>query len=105
MRFRKRLGDLAGRLTFAAKVTAAISKEPLIKIRREEFTEISEDAVTVLATGPLTSDALSQEIGRLSGSTNVCGEGDSSNLQRASHQNPPRRIHRNQRGCGYRPGH
>src|ERR1043166_3977898 len=36
------------RLTFAAKVTEAISKEPLIKINREEFTQISEDAITVL---------------------------------------------------------
>src|ERR1043166_2502524 len=59
------------RLTFAAKVTEAISKEPLIKINREEFTQISEDAITVLASGPLTSDALSQEIARLSGSTHL----------------------------------
>src|SRR5215813_5879112 len=59
------------RLTFAAKVTETISKEPLIKIRREEFTQIGEDAITVLATGPLTSDALSQEIARLSGSTHL----------------------------------
>jgi methylenetetrahydrofolate--tRNA-(uracil-5-)-methyltransferase len=59
------------RLTFAAKVTEAISKEPLIKIHREEFTEVSQDAITILATGPLTSDALSQEITRLSGSTHL----------------------------------
>jgi methylenetetrahydrofolate--tRNA-(uracil-5-)-methyltransferase len=59
------------RLTFAAKVTEAISKEPLIKIRREEFAQISADAITVLATGPLTSDALSLEIARLSGSTHL----------------------------------
>src|ERR1043165_2266656 len=54
------------RLTFAAKVTETISKEPLIKIHREEFRQISEDVITVLATGPLTSDALSHEIARLS---------------------------------------
>jgi methylenetetrahydrofolate--tRNA-(uracil-5-)-methyltransferase len=59
------------RLTFAAKVTETISKEPLIKIQREEFTQVSEDAITVLASGPLTSDALSQEIARLSGSTHL----------------------------------
>ena len=59
------------RLTFAAKVTEVISKEPLIKIRREEFTQVGEDAITILATGPLTSDALSQEIARLSGSTHL----------------------------------
>lgn len=59
------------RLAFAAKVTEVISKEPLITIRREEFTQVGEDAITVLATGPLTSDALSQEIARLSGSTHL----------------------------------
>src|ERR1043165_7151648 len=59
------------RLTFAAKVTETISKEPLIKIHREEFRQISEDVITVLATGPLTSDALSHEIARLSGSTHL----------------------------------
>src|SRR3954453_11766927 len=45
------------RLTFAAKVTVAISQEPLITIRREEFTQVNENEITVLATGPLTSDA------------------------------------------------
>src|SRR5437016_5928661 len=59
------------RLTFAAKVTAAISQEPLITIRREEFTQIDEDAIIILATGPLTSDALSLEIARLSGSNHL----------------------------------
>src|SRR5215510_2251742 len=53
------------RLTFAAKVTEAICKQPLIKIHREEFTQVSQDAITILATGPLTSAALSQEITRL----------------------------------------
>src|SRR5437667_11528435 len=59
------------RLAFAAKVTEVVSKEPLITVRREEFTQVGEDAITVLATGPLTSDALSQEIARLSGSTHL----------------------------------
>ncbi len=56
---------------FAAKVTAAISNEPLITIHREEFTQVDEEAITILATGPLTSDALSPEIARLSGSTHL----------------------------------
>ncbi len=30
---------------------------PLIEVIREEITEIPEDAITVIATGPLTSDA------------------------------------------------
>ncbi len=49
--------------TFAAKVTEAISAEPNIKVIRQEFTQITEeDGLTVIATGPLTSDALSGEI-------------------------------------------
>ena len=57
------------RLEFSRRVTEAISREPLIAVRRAEVTQISEDAITVIATGPLTSDALSQEIVRLSSSS------------------------------------
>src|SRR5258705_3364050 len=45
------------RTTFAAQVTEAISREPLIQIRREEAIEVREDEITIIATGPLTSDA------------------------------------------------
>ena len=34
---------------------------------REEITEIPEDAITVIATGPLTSDALAEKIHALNG--------------------------------------
>jgi len=50
---------------FAAKVTEAISREPSIRIRREETTQVGEDEITIIATGPLTSDALADEIARL----------------------------------------
>jgi len=60
------------REVFAAKVTEAISAEPKIKVVRQEITRIEEaDGLTVVATGPLTSDALSQEIARLSGSDHL----------------------------------
>jgi len=59
------------RATFAARVTEAISRAPLITIRREEVTHIDENQITIVATGPLTSDALSQEIGRLSGASHL----------------------------------
>ena len=55
------------RATFAARVTEIISREPLISIRREEVAGIDEDEITIIATGPLTSASLSQEIGRLCG--------------------------------------
>ena len=54
---------------FSEAVTAAIEREPLIHVIREEVTRIDEhDGITIIATGPLTSDALASEIGRLSGS-------------------------------------
>jgi methylenetetrahydrofolate--tRNA-(uracil-5-)-methyltransferase len=53
------------RTTFAVKVTETISREPLIAIRREEVCTIDERQITIIATGPLTSDALSREIVRL----------------------------------------
>jgi methylenetetrahydrofolate--tRNA-(uracil-5-)-methyltransferase len=53
---------------FSRKVTEAISREPLITIRREEVTRVEPDQLTIIATGPLTSDALSREIVRLSSS-------------------------------------
>ncbi len=59
------------RATFAAKVTDAISREPLITIRREEVTQIDEEQLTIIATGPLTSDALSREVARLSGASHL----------------------------------
>src|SRR5215472_3990960 len=55
------------RVTFAARVTEALSREPRIRVRREEVTRIDESSgITVIATGPLTSDALASEIMRLS---------------------------------------
>jgi methylenetetrahydrofolate--tRNA-(uracil-5-)-methyltransferase len=56
------------RVTFAARVTQAISDEPRITVRREEVTSIEESGqqITVIATGPLTSEALAEEIARLS---------------------------------------
>jgi len=57
------------RNAFSQRVTARISHEPLIQIRREEITSIPEDRTCIIATGPLTSDALSREIARLSGSS------------------------------------
>src|SRR4030095_6866751 len=54
------------RAAFSAKVTEAISRAPLISVRSEEVSTIDENQITVIATGPLTSDALSAEIARLS---------------------------------------
>src|ERR1700693_4487259 len=47
------------RVTFAAKVTEAISREPRIAVRREEAIWLEEEGehITVIASGPLTSEA------------------------------------------------
>lgn len=51
---------------FAAAVTEAIDAHPNITVVREEVTEMPATP-TVIATGPLTSDALAQQIAALSG--------------------------------------
>jgi methylenetetrahydrofolate--tRNA-(uracil-5-)-methyltransferase len=57
---------------FAGEVTRAVSSHPLITIRREEITTIpSVDGPLIIATGPLTSEALSAEIAALVGSTHL----------------------------------
>jgi methylenetetrahydrofolate--tRNA-(uracil-5-)-methyltransferase len=53
---------------FAALVTAAIAEHPLIELRREETTEIPADGEVVLATGPLTSEAMAARLQELLGS-------------------------------------
>ncbi|MGA3048112.1 MAG: methylenetetrahydrofolate--tRNA-(uracil(54)-C(5))-methyltransferase (FADH(2)-oxidizing) TrmFO [Terracidiphilus sp.] len=60
------------RVEFSRRIADAIAAEPLIRVIREEVTTLDESemdtACTVLATGPLTSDALSAEIERITGS-------------------------------------
>ncbi len=59
------------RVAFSARVTEAISREPLISVRREEVKAIDREQITIIATGPLTSDALSAEIAQLTGSSHL----------------------------------
>ena len=40
-------------------------------MRREEVAHLDHEQITIIATGPLTSDALSQEIARLSGASQL----------------------------------
>ena len=51
---------------FSRLATQAIENEPLIEVRREEVTHIPEGPV-IVATGPLTSQGLSEEIQTLCG--------------------------------------
>ena len=58
---------------FSSRVTEAIASHPLVSIRRGEVTSIptSADGPVILATGPLTSEALSAEIAALVGSQHL----------------------------------
>lgn len=55
------------RTVFAAGISDAIEAHPLIELRREEVTRVPEGAVTIIASGPLTSDALAEDIARITG--------------------------------------
>ena len=50
---------------FSEMVTSRLKSEPLIRIIEQEVTEIPKDSITVVATGPLTSDALAEKIAAL----------------------------------------
>lgn len=52
---------------FSEGVTKAIKANDFIEIIEEEVTEIPTEGIVVIATGPLTSDALSESIGKLCG--------------------------------------
>ena len=47
---------------FATLVTEGINTEPNIKVINKELTEIPDGEITIVATGPLTSDALAKDI-------------------------------------------
>ncbi|MBP3255244.1 MAG: methylenetetrahydrofolate--tRNA-(uracil(54)-C(5))-methyltransferase (FADH(2)-oxidizing) TrmFO [Clostridia bacterium] len=55
---------------FSEKVTKELEKNEYIEIIHEEVTDvekIAEDGIVIIATGPLTSDGLSEAIGKLTG--------------------------------------
>jgi methylenetetrahydrofolate--tRNA-(uracil-5-)-methyltransferase len=82
------------RVEFSRRIAEAIAAEPRIRVFREEVTTLdqNEDGTkcTILATGPLTSDALSAEIERITGSGHLAFydsispivEADSINMER-----------------------
>ena len=50
---------------FARAITRALEGHPNIRITREEVTDVPSDAVSIVSTGPLTSEKLSKAIGEL----------------------------------------
>ncbi len=47
---------------FSSEVTERVSNHPNITIHHEEITEIPEDGITIISTGPLTSEPLAESI-------------------------------------------
>jgi methylenetetrahydrofolate--tRNA-(uracil-5-)-methyltransferase len=61
------------RVEFSRRIEEVIAAEPAIRVIREEVTQLEapkpgEPSLTIVATGPLTSGALSAEIQRITGS-------------------------------------
>lgn len=52
---------------FSQELTQTLASHPLIDFRREEVTEIPQDEVVVIATGPLTSPALTEDLQKITG--------------------------------------
>ncbi len=55
------------RAVFSSQLTTTLSNHPLIELRREEITAIPSEGVIVLATGPLTSPKLAEDLQRFTG--------------------------------------
>jgi methylenetetrahydrofolate--tRNA-(uracil-5-)-methyltransferase len=53
---------------FAELITQRIESNPNIELVREEVTHIDDNEISIIATGPLSSDALTVEIMKLTGS-------------------------------------
>jgi methylenetetrahydrofolate--tRNA-(uracil-5-)-methyltransferase len=56
---------------FAEAITARIEAHPNITLVREEATRVGEGEITIIAAGPLCSDALASEIARLTGAAGL----------------------------------
>src|SRR5262249_42569514 len=59
------------REVFAAKVTERIEAHPRIRRQAEIVTRVPEETPVILATGPLTGDALAQDLARIVGAEHL----------------------------------
>ena len=56
---------------FARRVTEAVEALPGLRIQRQEVLRIPDDPVTIVATGPLTSEPLAQDVAAFVGQTHL----------------------------------
>ena len=52
---------------FSSELTSTLANHPLIELKREEITEIPQDSIVVLTTGPLTSPQLTDDLQKFTG--------------------------------------
>ncbi len=52
---------------FSHDLTATLERHPLIELRREEVDHIPTEGITVLTTGPLTTESLAEDLQRFTG--------------------------------------
>lgn len=50
------------RVAFSEEITRTLEAHPNIRVHREELTDLPEEGIVVVATGPLTSDALARAL-------------------------------------------
>jgi methylenetetrahydrofolate--tRNA-(uracil-5-)-methyltransferase len=55
------------RIKFAELITERIEQDPRIEVVRQEVENIDPDEITIIASGPLTSDALTREVMQITG--------------------------------------
>ena len=56
---------------FARRVTEAVEALPEVRLHRQEILRIPDDPVTIVATGPLTSDPLAHDVAAFVGQTHL----------------------------------
>ncbi|MGD1922135.1 MAG: FADH(2)-oxidizing methylenetetrahydrofolate--tRNA-(uracil(54)-C(5))-methyltransferase TrmFO [Pleurocapsa sp.] len=55
------------RAVFSSELTSLLANHPLVEFKREEVTQIPQDAIVVLTTGPLTSPELTTDLQKFTG--------------------------------------
>ncbi len=88
------------RRRFAEAVTSRINDHPNIAVLREEMRQIPLDLPVIVATGPLTSPALAEDIGRLTGEDYLYFYDAISPIVRASSIDMSRAFQANRYGRG-----
>jgi methylenetetrahydrofolate--tRNA-(uracil-5-)-methyltransferase len=85
---------------FGRAVTRTLERHPLIELRREELQEIPRQGAALVATGPLTTEALAARLETLTGSENLAFYDSISPIVDAETLNPERIFRASRYGKG-----